>query len=327
MKWLASQRVHFPLLAQIDPRDLTFALTPAWALSTRPLLPGEPSEILTPLVGQPKGDKIRIVTGFRRFSSALEWKLESLPMLLVDSAHPTPEVFKVPIIETRSQRELNLLELCTIVKKLALEWELPGRRVMAEYLPLLGLPPRPYPFKRLLRLARLSDPLQKGLGNIEEDILLGMASWSNRDQEFLLERINRLKLGRNKQRKLWQLTSELRDLEGPGESRLPVIWEKAGAVEVETRRDLSPSDTFHQLCDRLKRLRYPRLSELEDRKEELGSALGMPPPIQMKFPQFFEGEEIEFRFRARDAAELRKLCQALLQRSESPEMEELFGLL
>ncbi len=327
MNWLESQQVYPLLLAQIDPAETTFSLLPPWRLAERPPLSECFPKIITPILAQHCTGGIRIVSGFRRFQSARLWGLEQIPALLASSDWPELDLMRIAIAENRAQREFSKSEMVTIVGKLNGQWNLSSDSIREEFLPLIGLPPHKHHVRQLLRLFRMPEQLQRRLGKIEDEILLGLTARSISEQTFLLERLEVMRLGRNKQMQLFQLIEELCDLRGRSESSLMKVWEEAGCSRIANADRLSPADRYQSIWQNLRALRYPRLTRLEAREAELTRALGLPHAVQMRLPRFYEGERIEFRCSALGPEEVVRFARALLDAGKKIEMAELFELL
>ena len=327
MNWLESQQVYSLLLGQIDPAETTFSLVPPWHLMERPPLSDGFRQIITPILVQRRPAGIRIVSGFRRFQSARLWGLECIPATFASPDWPELDLIRMAIVENGEQRPFNKLEMATIVGKLKDKWNIPAALIRDEILPLAGLPSQEHHVRHLLRLSRMPENLQRAVGKVEDEILLGLTAWSISEQTFLLDRLTGMRLGRNKQLQLFQLLEELRDLRDRSDGRLMAIWHEAGCYRIEEIPDLSPADCYRSIWRNLRALRYPRLTDLEARQAELTRALALPSQLQMSLPSFFEGDRIEFRFSARGPEEVARSAQALIDASQESEMAELFDLL
>ena len=148
-------------------------------------------------------------------------------------------------------------------------------------------------------------------------------AWGERDQEALWCLAKELQIGENHLRDLidWLEEISLRDGGTPAEvlGRQEIRRVLAGS--------LSRNDKPKEVKGELRRLRYPRLSQLEEQLKETVKKMDLGSRVQITFPPFLEGDEVKMEIRARNTKELRESMERLLLRIEEGWVERLFALL
>lgn len=115
-----------------------------------------------------------------------------------------------------------------------------------------------------------------------------------------------------------QLLSVLEILEEVG------VREQAAAASVLGREDLrriirgggSRPERASALLDKLREIRYPRLSRARAKLEEAVAAMRLPRGLTVVLPRDLGSDELMVRLTARSAGEFEKLLQALADRRE-----------
>ena len=148
-------------------------------------------------------------------------------------------------------------------------------------------------------------------------------AWEERDQEALWYLVQELQIGENHLRDLidWLEEISLRDGTTPAEV--------LGRQEIRRvlARNLSRNDKLKEVKGELRKLRYPRLSQLEEQLKEIVKKMDLGNRVQVTFPPFLEGDEVKVEVRARNAKELKESLERLLLRVEEGWVERLFALL
>jgi hypothetical protein len=146
--------------------------------------------------------------------------------------------------------------------------------------------------------------------------------WNEEDQIALLTLAQELQLGENHLRDFLDWLEEITARDG-------------GAVrEVLTRAEIhqplqstvSRNDKLKAIKEALRRIRYPRLSRLEEDLRAAVKALDLGNRIQVSFPPTLEGEEITVELKARNPQELTDNLRCLQRRIEDGTWQRLFAL-
>jgi ParB/RepB/Spo0J family partition protein len=311
----------FPV-ADIDVRDRTYAIAPAWF----PL--GPLAEVVarygvfSPIcIEITETSSYRVLSGFRRLQAAIAVGLGSVPAVVYQGEGV--QLFRQALAEEASTRPLHLLEKAFAAWKLINEFRITQPEVTREFLPLLGVKANHFELRRLLEIADMPSSLQKRMlmEGLQPEVALSVARWEASEQAAFLTLFDETKPGFNHQKELWCLLDELRARDGqPIDLLIQKVREEAG----------SPSGSSAQLqgiLAGLRAARFPRLSEQNTRYRELRAGLRLPPGVQFQIPPFFEGCRIDLTFSFASPAELKETADRLAAVAEKPELEEILGLL
>ncbi len=87
---------------------------------------------------------------------------------------------------------------------------------------------------------------------------------------------------------------------------------------------LGRSDRLKRVKEELRRLRFPRLSQIEEEIQRKIRALKLGPQIQMTVPSGLEGGVLTVHVKAASYEELKRSVKELAVALEKKEMEEIF---
>jgi hypothetical protein len=90
---------------------------------------------------------------------------------------------------------------------------------------------------------------------------------------------------------------------------------------------LSRNDKLKAVKDALRRVRYPRLSRLEEDLKIAVKALDLGGRVRVSFPPSFEGDEVTVEIKAHNAKELDESVTRLRQRLDDGGLQQIFNLL
>ena len=143
------------------------------------------------------------------------------------------------------------------------------------------------------------------------------------DQEALLSIAESLRLGENQFRDVFDQAREI------AARRQCAIAEVLGTAPIRDvlGRGLGRNEAVRALKQAMRRLRYPQLAATEARLAGMAKALGLPPGVEVYFPENLEGEEVSVHLRANSAAQLRERVERLTTVMRRAEVDEIFRLL
>ena len=144
---------------------------------------------------------------------------------------------------------------------------------------------------------------------------------SGDDQEILLELTQTLKLGENHFRDFLDWLEEISLRDGIS---LGAILKGETFSRLLSDPRLGRSDKLKRVKEELRRLRFPRLSQIEKEIEEKIRALKLSPKIQISAPPGLEGGSLTIQMRMTRYDELRRLVEELSAALEKKEMEGIF---
>ncbi|OQX85478.1 hypothetical protein B6D60_07735 [candidate division KSB1 bacterium 4484_87] len=243
--------------------------------------------------------KFRIVSGFKRII-ALKHLSQKKFSALVHSAGDdkiNEELFLVNLHDNIATREINVIEKALILRKLIFDLKINKKRVINDYLPLLGFGKNPEILKRYLPLAELPDYLKAALldDTISIETANLLAELPETESAEIFSIFQNLKLGRNRQKELLRLLQEIQHVSS--HSPLEIL----GAREIQQileNEKLTPPIKTQRLITEIKKIRYPFFSKIEQKFLDLKKGLKLPPSIRIIPPPYFEGKKftIEFTF-------------------------------
>jgi hypothetical protein len=143
------------------------------------------------------------------------------------------------------------------------------------------------------------------------------------DRRALLNVALRLRLGENHFR---DVLDAVEDIACRRRSGLSAVLESEPVAEVFSKK-LSRNEALKAFKQVLRRLRYPQLTEMENRMFALVKQMRLPPGVAVEFPKNLEGEEVFIALRAASGAELRTKAAAFAEAAAKAEWDEIFALL
>jgi len=148
-------------------------------------------------------------------------------------------------------------------------------------------------------------------------------AWKEEDQEVLLTLAEELQLGENHVRDFLDWLEEVSARDGSTISNL--------LTRSEIRRPLgtklSRNDKLKAVKDALRKVRYPRLSLLEENLRAAVKELDLGQRVRVSFPLALEGDEVTIEIKARNAKELADSLTRLRQRLDEGAVQRIFDLL
>jgi hypothetical protein len=148
--------------------------------------------------------------------------------------------------------------------------------------------------------------------------------WNQPDKEALFDLARAYKIGENHLRDLmdWLEEISLRDC-----SVIRDILASGASAEIASDPRLGRADKIKRIKEQIRRLRFPRLSEIEDRLRAHIRELKVQPQIKLSVPSGLEGGRLHLEFQAANLPELQGLITKLAQAAQNPSMGEIFSLL
>jgi hypothetical protein len=161
---------------------------------------------------------------------------------------------------------------------------------------------------------------QKHLG---APVLARWQAWAHEDQAAFLTLAEKLQLGENQIRDFLDWLEEVAVRDGGA------IHEILARPEIRRPLDsrLSRNDKLKAVKDALRKLRYPRLSRLEEELRAAVKALDLGSRVRVSFPPALEGDEVTIELKARNVRELAETVNRLQQRLEDGVLRRLFDML
>lgn len=147
-------------------------------------------------------------------------------------------------------------------------------------------------------------------------------AWGEEDQAALLVVAQKLQLGENHLRDFLDWLEEITARDGGTVRELLARTD----IHQPLQSTLSRNDKLKAVKAALRKIRYPRLSRLEEDLRVAVKALDLGNRIQVSFPPTLEGEEITVELKARNLQELTDNLRRVQRRIEDGAWQRLFTL-
>jgi hypothetical protein len=149
-------------------------------------------------------------------------------------------------------------------------------------------------------------------------------SWGPDDGAALLEVAVSLKAGENHLRDLmdWLEEIALRDGITIGE-----VLQSKTISSIRTDLRLGRADRLKRIKDQIRRIRFPRLSQIEDSIQSKIRQLKLPSAVRILVPAGLEGGDLQIEFTASSPAEFKSILAKLGAAAESESLAEIYVLL
>ena len=241
-------------------------------------------------------------------------------------ALPEEQAFLLSVYDNIGCRTLNAVEKGRILRRLRDDFGYPPSRLVAEFCPLLALPPRPATVEALCTLVTLDDPLQAAV--VEGPLPLETALWIGRhvaaDREALLRLFTGLKLSSSRAR---EFATQIADVCRRDACSPAALLERLGILAVLTDPQLDGPQKHERVRRLLYTARYPRLSAHEQRLHDTLRRLRLPSQLSLRPPPYFEGTQYQVSFSFQTRQELHQIVQRLQAIAADKALDDLLALL
>ena len=133
-----------------------------------------------------------------------------------------------------------------------------------------------------------------------------------------------MKAGENHLRDLMDWLEEIELRDGVAISEL---LQSKTIADVRTDPRLGRADRLKRLKDQVRRIRFPRLSQIEDSIQAKIRQLKLQPAVKLSVPAGLEGGDLQIEFAARSPAEFKSILANLGAVAESENLAEIYLLL
>ena len=148
--------------------------------------------------------------------------------------------------------------------------------------------------------------------------------WNQLDRDALFRLATGLKVGENHLRDLmdWLEEIALRD-----QLTIDAILASKPIADIESNPRLGRAEKLKRIKEELRRLRLPRLAQLEDSIRERIQELRLHPEIRLTVPPGLEGGKLRVELSASSPEGLTKLTAKLLEAAGTDTVRQIFSLL
>lgn len=144
------------------------------------------------------------------------------------------------------------------------------------------------------------------------------------DREALVPLVVELRASENHLRDLLDWLEEIGLRDGLG---FGAVLERAGVERIRSDPRLGRAEKLKRIKEEVRRLRFPRLAEVEAAIAAKIRSLELGPAIEVSTPPGLEGGALTFVLKTGSAEDLRRAAAALAKAAERPEVAEIFELL
>lgn len=307
-------------LSAIDTRDHTCRLT----------LHSDPNPLIAsieavglinpPVLRQRDKGAYHIVCGFRRVEAcrALRWHQINGRVLVGDLSEL--DLLKLPILDNRSHRPLNVVEQARGIQKLSAH--IPDKNRLEVLASLLGFPPNGKVYQKISALGRLPEVVQAGLLDESLSFEAGadLSCLSPEEALAFFYLLEGLKLSQNKQREVIRLVQEIAARE---DLQPPQVLQCEEIRAIVDSAELNWNEKGSRLRAYLKRRRFPTLVKAEERFLKELKALKLNEHVHISPPPYFEGGSHTLRMTFKNLRDFNKGRRTLDAMAKNPALKRL----
>jgi ParB family chromosome partitioning protein len=237
----------------------------------------------------------QIVCGYRRVQACVACGWHEILSYVIDQGASQSELLLMSLYDNLAHRTLNCIEQALAVQKLLTYFT--EETVIRDYLPLMGLHPTIKTLDNLRCLACLEPALQDAVvnGTIQETVAIKLADLKAEDRNVFINLLSCVHLSASKQEEILTLCKDIGLRDG-----IPYceIFNGQTLRRILEQEKLPRSQKGDLVRSELRKMRFPKLSEREEKYSRQSKKLHLPPGVQLLPPPFFEGQnfrlQIEF---------------------------------
>ena len=279
---------------------------------------------LNPVILLERGVRLIIVCGFRRIAVLRRLGARAvIARILTDEDCRTRHPLEMALYDNLAHRKPSPLEQARALVKLRDDCGIARERLIGEYLPLMGLPPRENALEARLAL-HAAQPELKRLFAADALTLASMerlAKLSKNEQDRFAALMTAVRLSASLQKKTLDL---LEDLAGMNRADFTAPLEIEEIRKLLRDAKLSSFQKGEKLYVTLYRLRNPRVACAEADFAAQRKLLELPGAIRLAPSPYFETAELRVEFDASSPEEFRELVAALQRAADFPGLKKLF---
>ena len=286
-------------LQSIDFSDTTFVTSYGFSLSLLKESIDEVGLINPPLLKERPGGTYQIVCGYKRLLVGREMGMGRLRCGILNHTISERETFLISLYDNLSHRQLNTIEKAIVVNALQNLYSV--ETILFRFLPLMGLSAHHSVLNRISPLIHLDKEMKDAVveGSMDERAAVKLLSFSHEERDILFGLLLRLRFGKNKQNEIIDTIHDIVKRDGCPVSE---VLDSKELREVLDDSNLNIPQKGERVRDFLRKLRYPRIAQVEEGFMEMKRGLNLGENIKLIHPPFFEGEKwrIEFQFSTTD---------------------------
>jgi len=272
------------------------------------------------VMARKNSDRVRIVCGFKRIRTALDLGIKEITVRRIDGPAEEKDVFLLALHDDLAGVPLTPVETAGAVKGLLRYFS--EETVIQEYLPLFGLAPLFDTLEELMLLAELDPEIKQGLtqGILAKKNAVHLADMG--DSGVLLYRMFcAVNLSTSKQT---EIIGNCEDIIRRDRTSIERLLGENEIRSVLSRDDLTRSQKGDRVRAVIRKKRFPRLTQLEEKFLKVRKALVLPKNIRFEPPPSFEGETFSLRIDLKNKKQLNGLPDVVKKFVDSAPVKALF---
>lgn len=312
---------------QIDLSDRTYIFTFEPPMSEMVLSIKQVGLLNSPVLEQIGQDRYRVVSGMRRIVALNHLAENEVTAKIYSGESHTPnmDLFLLNLYENAATRKFNVVEKALILDRLVRLFHVPENEIFEKYFPLLELGSNKIVLQRYLKLVDSEDYLRHAVfaDEISLETILTLMEMPAKERTFIFHFFQQLKLGKNNQKEFFRLLHDISRMSGKSFSE---ILKQESIDDILTNENLTLPVKGNRVKEILKKMRFPRLTEVESRFNNLKKQMKLPPTIHLNPSPFFEGDKYFVEFNFRNKAEFDQALTYLSRLAENKELDTLTQL-
>ncbi len=300
-------------LSACDPTDETYRITTHTDAADLAASLHADGLIHAPIVTV-KGNKLIIVSGFRRFAAAKILSFTKIDVRLVACRNKLA-CARLAILENSLQRPLNMIEVSRALNLLTSVCKDTGQ--LSLQAASLGLPANPAITDKLKKLCRLPQIFQSGILNdlISLSMALELSSLKPNDGESLMMLFAGLQVGLNLQR---ELLTHIREITSRDQISIGKLLHHATVTRIMADETIDRPQRLQQLRSWLYDLRYPAVAHAESEFRRNLGLLKLAKGVRLIPPKNFESSRYTFRLPFTNITEFKHALNQMNQLASDP---------
>lgn len=280
--------------------------------------------LLSPVVVKKEPEHLIVVSGFRRLESCCRLKWPRIPCHILPEDASTISCAEIAITENLTQRPLNVVEQAQCLR--LLDDSGCGHQESMTIAQALGLSLNLGYAAKLRMVHTCSEAIQDGLvqGILSLPIVALLAELPKKDADALALIFIRLPMGLNKQREILHHLKEIAARDG-----LPImaLFEEEELRDILARDEMDGNWKARQIRSYLKKRRYPRLVDAEERFNAYIRQLDLGTGVKIQPPPYFEGPTYTMTIRFDGLDALKRESDTIARAITDPMASKLFNLI
>ena len=268
-------------------------------------------------------ERFRVISGFRRLEAALGLGWQDIE---AETISGTPEQrfdwFRKTLFENLSLRSFNWVEKAFVLRKLKNQFHVPEEEILKNWLPTLQIGQNRKWLHWLSAIPNYETEVQEAIAtdSLTFDLFEFLSALDGKSRVALVRFFQTLNLGKNRQKEFFAL---LRDVALRERISMATLLDKKEIKTILQTESSSLGQKTQRLRELFRGWRYPHLFQTEKRFHQIVRDLRLPPVIQLKPPQNFEGDKFRLEFMFRTGKDFAAVVTKLQDVVASGKMNEL----